>query len=42
MELLMNTELERIWKEAAVAKFKELSRNFPGGTGEIHGKPQSG
>jgi hypothetical protein len=36
----MNYKLERIWNEAAMAEFKVLSRNLPGGTEENHGKPQ--
>jgi hypothetical protein len=38
---LINNELERMWKEAIVAKFKVLSRHLPGGTEENH-KKQSG
>jgi hypothetical protein len=34
----MNDELERIWKEAAVAKVKVLSQHLPGGTEESHEK----
>jgi hypothetical protein len=30
--LHVNEELERIWKEAVVAKFMMLSRNSPGET----------
>jgi hypothetical protein len=32
--LLMNNELGRIWKEAVVAQFKEISWYFPGGSEE--------
>jgi hypothetical protein len=32
----VNGRLERIWKEAAVAKFKALSRHLTGGTEEKH------
>jgi hypothetical protein len=32
----MNDKLERIWKEAAVAYFKDLSRYLPGETEENH------
>jgi hypothetical protein len=35
-------ELERMWKEAVVAKFKILSRNLPGVTDENNENPQSG
>jgi hypothetical protein len=43
----VNDELERIWKEADVAKFKVTSRHLPGGTEENHkihplGYPASG
>jgi hypothetical protein len=38
----MHSELERIWKEAAVIKFKVLSQHLPVGTQENHEKPQSG
>lgn len=31
---LMNSELERIWREGVVAKFKAISQYFPGGGGE--------
>jgi hypothetical protein len=34
----MNNKLKRIQKEAAVAKFKVLSRHLPGGTKENHEK----
>jgi hypothetical protein len=27
----MNSELERIWREGVVAKFKAISQYFPGG-----------
>jgi hypothetical protein len=30
----MTCELERMWKEEVVTKFKVLSRHFPGGTEE--------
>jgi hypothetical protein len=33
---LMNHELERIWREPVLAKFKTLSRNFAEGTEENH------
>jgi hypothetical protein len=36
----VNNKLERMWKEAVVAKSKEPSR--PGGTEENHENPQSG
>jgi hypothetical protein len=31
----MNGELERMWKEAIMAYFKELSQYFPGGLKKI-------
>jgi hypothetical protein len=34
----VNDELERIWKEAVVAKVKVLSQHLPGGTEESHEK----
>jgi hypothetical protein len=34
----MNNEFERIWNEAIVAEFKELSQYLPGGTEECHEK----
>jgi hypothetical protein len=37
----MNDELERIWMEAMLAKFKVLSQNLPVVTGKSQ-KPQSG
>jgi hypothetical protein len=30
----MNSELERIWREGVVAKFKAISQYFPGGGGK--------
>jgi hypothetical protein len=36
------SELERIWKEALVAEFDSLFRNFPGRTKENHENPQFG
>jgi hypothetical protein len=38
----VNDEMGSIWKEVAVAYLKVLPRNFPGGTGEKHEKPQPG
>jgi hypothetical protein len=38
----MNTELERIWKEAVVAWFKVLYRPRLEGAEEKHEKAQSG
>jgi hypothetical protein len=35
----MSSELERIWKDAAVAEFEILSRHLPGGTEENHENP---
>jgi hypothetical protein len=32
--LLMNNELERVWKETVIAVFKVLFRHLPGGTEE--------
>jgi hypothetical protein len=37
----MNNELGRVWKEEVVAYFKIISWNSPGGTEEIHEKPNS-
>jgi hypothetical protein len=39
--LLMNNELDRTWKEAAMDQLKVLFRNFPGGIEENHEKSQS-
>jgi hypothetical protein len=39
--MIVNNKLQRMWKEAGVVYFKELSRNLPGGTEENHEKPQS-
>jgi hypothetical protein len=36
----MKNKLERIWKEAVVANFKVLLRNFGEGTEEKHEEPQ--
>lgn len=33
---LLNDELERFWKESAVAKFEVLSRHLTGGNKETH------
>jgi len=38
----VNDELERMCKEAVVAKFEVLSRHLPGGTKGNHENPQSG
>jgi hypothetical protein len=38
----MRNELERIWQEAIVAKFKVLSRNLNGRIEEGGGEPQPG
>jgi hypothetical protein len=38
----MNYELERTWKEVAVAQFKVLSWHFTAETEENNEKPQSG
>jgi hypothetical protein len=38
---LLNNELERMWKEAVVAKCEVLSQHLPGVTDENHGKLQS-
>jgi hypothetical protein len=42
MRMTVNNELERMWKEAVMAKFKVLSQHLPGRTEENHKKPQSG
>jgi hypothetical protein len=34
----MNNESKRMWKEAVLALFKELSQHLPGGTEENHKK----
>jgi hypothetical protein len=34
--LLMNDELERIWKKAVLVYFKLLSQHLSGGTEEYH------
>jgi hypothetical protein len=33
---MLNNELERMWKEAVISKFKVLSLHLPGGTKENH------
>jgi len=38
----MKHELNRVWEEADVTKFKALSHNLPEGTEENHEKPQQG
>jgi hypothetical protein len=38
----VTNELERLRKEAVVAKFEVLTQNFPGGTEKDYGKPPSG
>jgi hypothetical protein len=40
--VIVNNELERIWKEAIVAQFKALSRNLLGRIEEGHEEPQPG
>jgi hypothetical protein len=40
--MIVNCQLERILKQAVVALFGELSRNFTGRTEENLDKPQSG
>jgi hypothetical protein len=40
--MIVNNELERMWKETVVAQFKVLSRHLPGGTEGNHEKTQSG
>jgi hypothetical protein len=37
----VNDELERMWKEAVMSCFKELSHYLPGGTEDIHGLPHN-
>jgi hypothetical protein len=34
----MNNEVERIWKDAVMAKFEAMSLRLPGGAGESHKK----
>jgi hypothetical protein len=36
--LLTNNELERVWKEVAMAKFNVLSQHLHGGTKKNHEK----
>jgi hypothetical protein len=38
----MFDEFERIWKGALFTLFKDVSRNFPGGSEEQHEKRYSG
>jgi hypothetical protein len=40
--MMINNELERMWKEVVTAKFVALSWNFPGWTKESYKKLQSG
>jgi hypothetical protein len=40
--LMVNNELERLWKEVVVVCCKVLSQNLRGVTEDNHGKPQSG
>jgi hypothetical protein len=42
MRLLVNDELNRMWKEVVIGVFKALSWHFPGGTEKNHNKSQSG
>jgi hypothetical protein len=42
LERVTNEELERIWKEAAVADFKVMSHYLPERTEETQGKPSTG
>jgi hypothetical protein len=39
--MIMNIDLERMWKEAVVAWFEVLCRHLPGGTEENHQNFQS-
>jgi hypothetical protein len=34
--MIVNNELERMWKEAVMASFKVLSKHLPGGPEEKH------
>jgi hypothetical protein len=34
--MIIEYDLERMWKEAAVTQFKVISQNFPGWTEEHH------
>jgi hypothetical protein len=36
--MILNNELERMWKEAVVAQFNVLSHHLLGGTEEYHNK----
>jgi hypothetical protein len=38
--MIVNNELERMWKEMIVAQFKVLSYHFPRGIEEDREKPQ--
>jgi hypothetical protein len=40
--MILNYELERVWKEALVVYFNIISLNFPGGTEENHKESHSG
>jgi hypothetical protein len=40
--MIMNGDLERMWKEEVMAYFKVSSWHLPGGTEEYHKKPQFG
>jgi hypothetical protein len=41
-EMMVGDELESLWEEVVMARFKELSRHLSGETEESHGDPQSG
>jgi hypothetical protein len=40
--MIVNNELERMWKEVVMSLFEVLYRYLLGGTEENHEKPQSG
>jgi hypothetical protein len=41
-DMIVNSELQRMWMEAVVALYKALSMNFPQRAEENDKKPQSG
>ena len=41
IRLLLNNELEKVWKEIVAASFWALSRHLPGSLRENHKQPQS-
>jgi hypothetical protein len=41
MALMVNNELERMWKKVVMPVFEILPHHLPGGTEEIYQKPQN-